>query len=69
VPHWTGVTDEAVVPCNGTGGWDPSAQSEGSKSEQARQCMDLQHCLHWLHLGPTHLLYCTGYTWGLLTCC
>ena len=36
------------------GGWDPCAQSDGSKSEQVRQCMDLQHSLHWLHLGPTH---------------
>jgi hypothetical protein len=45
-------------------GWDPSAQSAESKSEQARQCMDLEyylhclhclHCLHWLHLEPTHL--------------
>jgi hypothetical protein len=53
-----------------TGGWDPSAQSEGSKSEQVRQRMDLEHCLHWLHLEPTHLIYytvCTGYTRSPLT--
>jgi hypothetical protein len=40
-------------------GWDPRAESNGSKSEQVRQCMDLQHCLHWLHLEPlsiTHLV-------------
>jgi hypothetical protein len=48
------------------GGWDPSAQSEESKSEQARQCMDVEHCLHWLHLEPTPLLYYTGYTWSPL---
>jgi hypothetical protein len=32
----------------GAGGWDPSAQSGGSKSEQAKQYMDLlvEHCLH-----------------------
>jgi hypothetical protein len=35
--------------------WDPSAQSGDSKSEQSRQCMDLQHCLH------------TGYPWSPLT--
>jgi hypothetical protein len=29
--------------------------------------MDLQHCVHWLHLEPTHLLYYTGYTWSPLT--
>jgi hypothetical protein len=37
------------------GGWDPSAQSGGSKSEQVKKCMDLEHCPHWLHLEPTHL--------------
>jgi hypothetical protein len=38
------------------GGWDPSAQRDDSKSEQVRQCMDLRHCLHWLHaVAPTHL--------------
>jgi hypothetical protein len=36
-------------------GWNPSAQRDDSTSEQARQCMDLQHCLHWLHFEPTHL--------------
>jgi hypothetical protein len=39
---------------------DPSAQRDDSKSEQAMQCMDLQHCLHWLHLGPTHQHRPTG---------
>jgi hypothetical protein len=38
-------------------------------SEQVRQCMDLEHFIHWLHLEPTHLLYYTGYTWSLLTYC
>jgi hypothetical protein len=37
------------------GRWDPSKESEENKSEQVRQCMDLQHCLH------------TGYTWSPLT--
>jgi hypothetical protein len=32
------------------GGWDPSAESDGSKSEQVKQCMDLAHFIHWLHL-------------------
>jgi hypothetical protein len=53
------------------GGWDPSAQSGGSMSEQVEECMDLEHRLHWLHLEPTHLLYytvCTDYTWSPLTC-
>jgi hypothetical protein len=31
------------------GGWDPSGESDGSKSEQVKQCMDLEQCLHWLH--------------------
>jgi hypothetical protein len=51
-------------------GIQESAQSDDSKSEQVRQCVDLQHYLHWLHLEPTHLLYYTGYTgytWSLLT--
>jgi hypothetical protein len=30
-------------------GWDPSGESENSKSEQDNVCMDLQHGLHWLH--------------------
>jgi hypothetical protein len=25
--------------------------------------MDLVHCVHWLHLEPTHLLYYTVYYW------
>ena len=37
--------------------WDPSAQSDSNKSEQVKQCMDLKHCLHWLHaVAPTHLV-------------
>jgi hypothetical protein len=51
------------------GRWDPSGESVNSESEQVRQCMDLEHCLHWLHLEPTHLLYYTGYTWSPLTYC
>jgi hypothetical protein len=38
-----------------TGRWDPSAHSGNSNSERVRQCIDLEHCLHWLHLEPTHL--------------
>jgi hypothetical protein len=37
-------------------GWNPSAHSGESKTEQVRQCMALEHCLHWLHLEPTHLV-------------
>jgi hypothetical protein len=40
-----------------SGGWVPSVQSEESKSEQDKECMDLKHCMHWLHLEPTHLLH------------
>jgi hypothetical protein len=36
------------------GGWGPSGGSDISKSEQVKQCMNLDHCLHWLHLEPTH---------------
>jgi hypothetical protein len=43
-------------------GCDPSAQSGNGKSEQVKQRMDLEHCLHWLRLEPAHLLYYTGYT-------
>jgi hypothetical protein len=39
------------------GGWDPRAESVNSKSEQVKQGVDLDHCLHWLHLEPTYLLY------------
>jgi hypothetical protein len=35
--------------------WNPSAQSDDSKSEQVKHCIHLQHSLHWLHLEPTHL--------------
>jgi hypothetical protein len=35
------------------GGWNPSAASDGSKSEQVMRCMDPKHCVHWLHLEPT----------------
>jgi hypothetical protein len=27
-------------------GWDPSVQSGGSKSEQVKHCMDLEHFIH-----------------------
>ena len=30
-------------------------RSGGSKSEQVKQRMNLQHCMHWLHLEPTYL--------------
>jgi hypothetical protein len=26
-------------------------------SEQVKECMDLEHCLHWLHLEPTHRIF------------
>jgi hypothetical protein len=45
------------------GGWDPSAQSGGSKSEQVKHCMGLvhyRHCLYCLHLEPTHLVHPSG---------
>jgi hypothetical protein len=59
---------EKAVPCTGwmgsngymmygKGGWDPSGESEESKPEQVRQCMDLEHCLHSLHLEPTHRVW------------
>jgi hypothetical protein len=35
-----------------------------SASEHVRQYMDLEHCVHWLYLGPTHLLYYNVYTWS-----
>jgi hypothetical protein len=30
-------------------------ETVSQSTEQAGQCMDLEHCLHWLHLEPTHL--------------
>jgi hypothetical protein len=39
-------------------GWDPGAQSDDSKSEQVTQCMNLEHCLHRLHLEPIRTLSC-----------
>jgi hypothetical protein len=45
------------TPTRRPGGWDPSAESDNSKSEQVKHCMDLEHCMHWLHLEPTHLLH------------
>jgi hypothetical protein len=42
-----------------TCGWVPSGESDSSKSEQVKECMDLEHCLHWLHLEPTHLVTVT----------
>jgi hypothetical protein len=35
-------------------GWDPSAESDSSKSEQVNRCMDLKHSA-LAHLEPTHL--------------
>jgi hypothetical protein len=47
---------DRILPERRACGWGPRAQSDDSKSEQVRQCMDLQHCLHWLHaVAPTHL--------------
>jgi hypothetical protein len=39
------------------GGWVRSRESDSSRSEQVKQCMDLQHCPHWLNLEPTHPKY------------
>jgi hypothetical protein len=25
-------------------------------SEQVKECMDLVHCVYWLHLEPTHMV-------------
>jgi hypothetical protein len=38
------------------GGWDPSGESDNSKSEQVNHCMDQGHWLHLLHL--LHCLRC-----------
>jgi hypothetical protein len=35
------------------GGYVPRGESDNSKSEQVKHCMDLEHCRHWLHLEPT----------------
>jgi hypothetical protein len=54
-------------------GGERGGESDSSKSEQVKECMDLKHFLHWVHLDPTYLLYyhtvCTGYTWSPLTYC
>jgi hypothetical protein len=38
--------------------WDPSGESDDSKLEQVKYCIDLVlvHCVHWLHLELTHLV-------------
>jgi hypothetical protein len=38
-----------------------SVSKFNSKPEQVKRCtrIDLEHCLHWLHLEPTHLMKCT----------
>jgi hypothetical protein len=47
----------------------PSAQSEGIKSAQVRQCMDRKHCLHWLHaVSPTHLGWWRGSCEATVNC-
>jgi hypothetical protein len=42
------------------GGWDPSAQSEGSKHEAVSQSKSGNV---WIYN-----IFCTGYIWSLLTC-
>jgi hypothetical protein len=44
-----------------------SGESDNSKSEQAKQYMDLEHCMHWLHLEPTLYTVYTDCTWSPLT--
>jgi hypothetical protein len=68
-PHQRAPTAKrppSMLQCHqSTGGWVPSRESDSSKSEQVRQCMDLKHFLQWLHLEPTHWAnYCT---WSPLT--
>jgi hypothetical protein len=51
------------------GGCDPNGEREISKSEQVKQCMDLEHCLHCLHclrLEPTDQYYTAYYTLATL---
>jgi hypothetical protein len=35
--------------------WEKTTTASQSKSSNKR-CADLKHCLHWLHLEPTHLM-------------
>jgi hypothetical protein len=49
---WSLLTNGDGMP----GGWDPSEESDNSKSGQVKHYMDLEHWPHWLHLEPTHLL-------------
>jgi hypothetical protein len=65
VPTYTQQFATGATPCGWDptdiwySGWDPSAQSEESKSEQVKHCIDLVHCVHgahWLDLEPTHLV-------------
>jgi hypothetical protein len=37
----------SMVDTRGTGGWDPSAQREGSKSEQGNVWIDGGHARYW----------------------
>jgi hypothetical protein len=52
------------------GRWDPSAESDNSKSKQATDCMDLEHCRHGPYLEPTTRTtigaHYTVYTWSLV---
>jgi hypothetical protein len=34
------------TPATSAGGWVPSRENDSSKSEQAKQCMDLEHFIH-----------------------
>jgi hypothetical protein len=71
--YCTCITLQAGVPVHGwpltlmttCGGWDPSGESDNSKSEQVKQCMGLEHYLHCLHLEPTHLLLPIRFILGL----
>jgi hypothetical protein len=54
-PHSVVATRPDTLRTNPPCGWDPSAHSGESKPKQVRQCMALEHCLHWLHLEPAHL--------------
>jgi hypothetical protein len=65
---------QALVGTPGVGacGSNSSAQSDGSKPEQVRRCMDLERCLHRIHLEPTDSKHCTTLTcctWSPLTWC
>jgi hypothetical protein len=42
-------------------------------SEPVKECMDLEHCLRWLHLEPTHparrLTASVRFSRGCIHCC